>query len=115
MAIAVLLEAVQVAAAGSHHRTAACTAEVAADWLEHCHHTFPVAKGTVHNILQYTTQPYITTCSNIILYMDKSTCYDISSLPHKHSQLHKRYITHLLLEAMYVVVYVCTYIQYVCT
>lgn len=51
MAIAVSLEAVQVAAAGSHHRTAACTAEVAADWLEHCHHTFPVAKGTVHNIL----------------------------------------------------------------
>ena len=41
--------AAQVAAAVAdiHHRMAARTAEAAADWPLHSHHTFPVAKDTV--------------------------------------------------------------------
>ena len=44
--------AAQVAAAVAdiHHRMAARTAEAAADWPLHSHHTFPVAKdNTVHD------------------------------------------------------------------
>jgi hypothetical protein len=44
-------EAVQVAAAAAdiHHRMAARTAEAAADWPLHCHHTFPVAEHSLYH------------------------------------------------------------------
>ena len=52
MPLAVVVAAAAVA--DTHHRKVPCTAEIAADWLGHCHCTSPVVRHSAVICMLYT-------------------------------------------------------------